>query len=396
MSTTPTWRYTLAETTLDAADAESVRATVEGGWLSMGPKTQAFEARFAEMHQAKHAIAVSNGTAALHIALLAAGVGPGDEVIQPSLTFVASANMTLAVGAVPVFADIVSLTNPTIDAEHVESLISPRTKAIIAMHFGGYPCEIEALRDIAHNHGLVLIEDACHAPRQTAGAHARYLGTFGAIGTFSFFANKNMTTGEGGMVLTDGDDLAARLRHLRSHGMTTLTWDRHRGRASTYDVVSPGYNYRLDDLRAALGLSQLEKLDAANERRRAVAVAYARLFAETPLAGANFVFAERAGAGTGHVAALIVDAEIRDALRDALKDAGIQTSLHYPPIHEFTAFAAGAHPPLPLTEAFARQVISLPIHPLLGEDDVRNIVAEIVRCGDACRARAGREAGEAA
>ena len=384
----PQWRYTLAETTLDADDAEAVRAAVEGGWLSMGPRTKAFETEFAERHKVKHAHAVANGTAALHMALLALEVGPGDEVIQPSLTFVASANMTLAVGARPVFADIVSVENPTIDPQHVASLITPKTKSVIAMHYGGYPAEIEALRELCDHNGLTLIEDACHAPLQTAGHEGRYLGTFADIGTFSFFANKNMTTGEGGMVVTNNDDLAERLRLLRSHGMTTLSWERHQGRASSYDVLAPGYNYRLDDLRAALGLTQFGKLSAANARRRDVAVAYAEFFREAnDLPNTHFVFSGRPADGTGHVAALLVDMAIRDAVRERLKANGIQTSLHYPPIHEFSAFQGareGLEGDLVKSEEFARRVISLPIHPLLTRDDVGVLCSEISQAIKEC------------
>ncbi len=375
----PTWRYTLCEPTLGAEEAEAAKAVVESGWLSMGPRTQAFEAAFAELLGADHAVAVSNGTAALHVAMAALDIGPGDEVIQPSLTFVASANMTVALGATPVFADISSLTQPTLDVADVARRITPRTKAVVAMHYGGYPGSILELKALCEERGLILIEDACHGPAQSVGDDdARALGTLGAAGTFSFFANKNMTTGEGGMIVTNDADLAAKLRLIRSHGMTTLSWDRHKGRASTYDVVAHGFNYRTDELRSAIGLVQLGRLKDANAGRRRVACAYAEAFSAAQLPGVHYVHGDAPGAGAGHIAGLVVPKSQRDRLREVYKAAGIQTSLHYPPIHQFTAFAerfggAGAMDALPVTIEFAERVLTLPIHPGLDIDDAREI-----------------------
>lgn len=377
------WLYTLCETTLGAEEAEAARATVESAWLSTGPRTQAFEKAFAEKLGARHAIAVSNGTAALHVATLALGIGPGDEVIQPSLTFVASANITIAAGAAPIFADIVSLDEPTIDPQDVIRRITPRTKAVVAMHFGGYPARLGELLAICRERGIALIEDACHGPAQRVPSlGGRALGTFGAVGTFSFFANKNMTTGEGGMVVSDDDEVAARVRLLRSHGMTTLSWDRHRGRASTYDVLEHGFNYRTNEIASAIGIEQLKKLDGANARRREVAATYARCFREAAIEGVHFVFGDRPDEGAGHIAALIVPQDRRDGVRAALTTRRIQTSLHYPPIHLFSGFAGKAASDLDLTEEFSRRVISLPIHPLLMARDaeiIANTVIEIIR-----------------
>ena len=372
------WKYVLSEPDLGEAEVEAVTACLRSGWLSMGPRTRAFEEAFALMHGTRHAFAVANGTAALHIAYAALGIGPGDEVVQPSMSFVAAANMTAALGAKPVFSDIVSLDEPTIDPAAIEAAITPATRAIVVMHYGGYACRMAEIMEIAGRHGVPVVEDACHAPAQRVPALGnRALGTFGAIGCFSFFSNKNMTCGEGGMVVTDDDALADRIKALRSHGMTTLSWERHQGRAATYDVTLNGFNYRLDDLRASLGLVQLEKLARANARRRELAVAYAKAFAALGRHGVRYVFADRAAEGTAHVGAVLVPAEARDGVRKALADARIQTSLHYPPIHQFSAFNAAGTSGLPRTEAFASCVITLPLYPGLPDAAVHDIVGAI-------------------
>jgi dTDP-4-amino-4,6-dideoxygalactose transaminase len=374
------WKYVLSEPDLGDAEVEAVTACLRSGWLSMGPRTRAFEEAFAQMHGAKHAFAVANGTAALHIAYAALGIGPGDEVVQPSMSFVAAANMAAAIGARPVFADILSLDEPTIDPIAIEAAITPATRAIVVMHYGGYACRMDEILAIAERHGLPIVEDACHAPAQRVpGLGNRALGTLGAIGCFSFFSNKNMTSGEGGMVVTDDDKLADKIKALRSHGMSTLSWERHQGRAASYDVTLNGFNYRLDDLRASLGLVQLEKLPRANARRRELALGYAKAFAALGLPEVRYVFADRASEGTAHVGAVLVPADARDAVRKALADERIQTSLHYPPIHHFSAFnQRGVGPSgLPRTEAFAARVITLPLYPALPDVAIADIAAAI-------------------
>jgi len=268
------WRVPLSDLDYGSEEANAVQRVIASKWLSMGPEVQAFEQEFAAMQGSKHALAVSSATAGLHLALLALGVGPGDEVVQPALNFVATANMTVAVGATPVFADICSLDEPTIDPSEVERLISPRTKAAVVMHYGGSLCRMAELTELCTAHGVAIVEDACHAVgvayrdarnRRPNGIMA---GSIGDISAFSFFANRNIASGEGGMVVTNRADLAERVRLLRSYGMTTLTWDRHKGHAGSYDVMNPGYNYRLDELHAALGRAQLKKLERNNQRRR--------------------------------------------------------------------------------------------------------------------------------
>ena len=249
---TPQWVVPLSDVVGDAELVTAAAEAVRSGWWSAGPQVAELEERFGEATGARHAIALSNGTAALHVALLVVGAGPGTEVITPSLTFVAAANAARHTGATPVFCDILGPHDLNLDPADFEAAITPRTKAIVVLHYGGFPCDIDSVLEVAARHGVAVIEDAAHAIGATSGGRA--CGTFGRLGCFSFFSNKNLPIGEGGMIVTDDDDLAAQVRLLRSHGMTTLTWDRHRGHASSYDVLLPGFNYRLDEIRASMAL----------------------------------------------------------------------------------------------------------------------------------------------
>jgi dTDP-4-amino-4,6-dideoxygalactose transaminase len=273
------WKIPLADLDYGPEEDAAVLDVLHSKWLTMGGVTQAFEAEFAAHHHSPHAIAVSNATQALHLALLALGIGPGDEVIVPSLSFVATANCVLYTGAEVRFADILSPLEPTIDPASVEAQITPRTKAVICMHYGGYPCRLPELAALCARHELFLVEDAAHSPG--AWLDGRALGTWGSIGCFSFFSNKNLSTGEGGMLLTADPALAERLRLLRSHGMTSLTWDRHHGHAYSYDVVALGYNDRIDEIRSALGRVQLKKLAANNARRLEITRLYHEALRDT-------------------------------------------------------------------------------------------------------------------
>ena len=344
----PGWKVPLADVSVPEADIAIVADVYRSGWLSMGPRTEEFERALAAYTGSAHALAVANGTAALHLICLAAGLGPGDEVIVPSLTFVASVNAIAYTGATPVFVDIASLTEPWPSPAAVEAAITPRTRAVMAVAYGGHPGEIAALRALAERRGLILLEDAAHAIG--VRHEGRHLGTFGAAGAFSFFSNKNLAIGEGGAVVTDDDALAERMRLLRSHGMTTLTWDRHRGHASSYDVVALGFNYRIDEPRAALATARLARLDADNERRRAIVARYRDKLA--PIEGVV-----PTAPGGLHIFTVVVDGD-RDAVREAMAQRGVQTSVHYPPAHRFSIYAGDA---LPVTEAYAGSTITLPL-----------------------------------
>ncbi len=359
------WRVPLADLDYGEEEEKAVLDVLRSRWLTMGSVTQAFEEAFAEQSGARHAIAVSNATVALHLACVALGIGPGDEVIVPSLTFVATANAVLYTGANVRFADIVSLDDLTISPEAIVSQINPRTKAIIVMHYGGYPCRLPEIMEIAAQHHLAVIEDAAHAP---GGAlQGRSLGTWGDVGCFSFFSNKNLSTGEGGMVVTNRDDLANRVRLLRSHGMTSLTWDRHRGHAYSYDVVDLGYNYRLDEIRSTLGLVQLKKLAVNNARRRSVTKAYRQAFEHI---GLGLPFSRGEGLPAYHIFPVVLPESVdRTGFIDQMRGQGIQTSIHYPPIHQFEYYRA-RYPgiSLPITEQVGLREVTLPLYP--GMDDL--------------------------
>jgi dTDP-4-amino-4,6-dideoxygalactose transaminase len=259
------WRVPLADLDYGPEEEAAVQAVIHRRWLTMGDETRQFEEEFAAFTGARYAVAVTNCTAALHLAAVALDLGPGDEVILPSLTFVATANSMRYVGAMPIFADVCGEEDFGLDPADAAAKITPKTRAIVVMHYGGYPVDMPAILDLARRHDLAVIEDAAHAPGSQL--NGRHLGTWGDIGCFSFFSNKNLATGEGGMLTTNDDMLAEKLRLLRSHGMTSLTWDRHKGHAFGYDVVAPGYNYRLDEIRSALGQIQLQKLPAGNKKR---------------------------------------------------------------------------------------------------------------------------------
>lgn len=369
------WRIALSDIDLAEADIAAVGDVLRSKWLTMGAVTQQFEREFAAYCGVRHAIAVANCTVALHLAYAALGLGPGDEVIMPALTFVATANALLATGARPVFADVAGLGDLTIDPAAIEAAITPRTRAITVMHYGGYPCRMEPIRELARRHGLRVIEDAAHAPGASLGGVKA--GALGDLACFSFFSNKNLVTGEGGMLTTDDDGLAERARLLRSHGMTTLTWDRHRGHASSYDVVAAGFNYRIDELRSALGVRQLAKLDANNGRRAALVARYREALDGIP--GLIVPFAEHPGQSAYHLMPVVLpEAAARDHVMQAFRTAAIQTSMHYPPIHTFSAYReqyAGAR--LPNTEAAGGRELTLPLHPLLAPEDVDLVAATL-------------------
>jgi len=362
----PRWSVPLSDLRVDDELVEAVLEVVRSGWWSMGPRVEEFEREFAAFCGAGDAVAVANGTAALHLALVALGCGPGDEVVVPSLNFVAAANAIAVTGAEPVFCDIAGADDLNLDPTDVAAPITPRTKAIVALHYAGYPCDMEALSGL----GPTVVEDAAHAPGASVGG--RMCGTLGRVGCFSFFANKNLPVGEGGMLVTEDEELAAQLRLLRSHGMTTLTWERHRGHASSYDVVVPGFNYRLDEVRAAVGLVQLGRLPDENAARAGIVARYRDAF-EGRL---TMPFADREGVTPSHHLAVVLlpKGADRDAVRSALDEQGVQTSVHYPPIHAFTAYRERSQRPLPRTDSVAGRILTLPLYGGMSDEQVGAVV----------------------
>jgi dTDP-4-amino-4,6-dideoxygalactose transaminase len=361
---------------LEPQDLEAVAETLRSGWLTLGPRTQAFEEAFAAHLGARHAVAVSSCTAALHLAYLAAGVGPGDEVIVPSFTFAATAAAVVYCGATPVFAEIVSRENPSLDPEDVERRITPRTKAVCVVHFAGYAAAADRLKELCNARGIALIEDVAHAPSATLGE--RKLGTWGLAGAFSFFSNKVLSVGEGGLLCTDDDEVAAFARTRRSQAMTSGTWDRHRGRTDTYDVVGLGFNYRLDEPRAALLLSRLERLEADIARRRELTLRYRGLLAQIAEVIVPFHDAEVSSSSCYVMPIMLERDGIQAEVSRRLRELGIQTSIFYPSIHRFTAYRERFPDlSLPITELASRTELTLPLYPHMTNDDQDRVAAAL-------------------
>jgi dTDP-4-amino-4,6-dideoxygalactose transaminase len=372
------WKARLSELEFDQRELAEVLEAIDSQWITAGPRTEAFEKAFARVAGTADAVAVSNGTAALFLALKALGIGPGDEVLVPSLTFVATAAAVIHCGAKPVLVDISTLESPLMCAYDAAKKITPRTKAILPVHYAGIPADMDRLCELAETHRLHVVEDAAHAP----GARMlnRACGSFGIAGCFSFFANKNITTAEGGMITTSDPELARRMRSLRSHGMTVSSWDRTKGRPSQYDVLEFGFNFRFDDIRAAIGLAQLDKLQRLNRQRAELVHRYNRRFAEAGLdVILPFAAIPEIKEPSYHIYPIVLATrQERDMLADRLKAEGIQSSIHYPPIHQFTAYKKSGDPVnLPFTEAFAARELTLPLYPSLPLKQVDAIVAAV-------------------
>jgi dTDP-4-amino-4,6-dideoxygalactose transaminase len=370
-------RVPLSDLDYGVEEESAALEVLRSRWLTMGSVTQQFEKEFADLLGVKHAFGVSNGTHALHLACLALGIGPGDEVIVPSLTFVATANAVLYTGAEVRFAEIIGEEDLTISPADIERQVTPRTKAIMVMHYGGYPCRMEQIREIAKRHNLAVIEDAAHAPGGTL--QGRSLGTWGEAGCFSFFSNKNLATGEGGMVVTDRDDVADKVKALRSHGMTSLTWDRHKGHAFSYDVVALGNNYRIDEIHSALGLVQLHKLAQNNLRRGEISHVYRAALSQADYEGILVPFAGTEGQPSFHIFPILLPREAnRQVFMQSMRNLGVQTSIHYPPIHTFTYYRQRyADLSLPVTEAVAARQVTLPLYPKMSDADVEIVITAV-------------------
>lgn len=354
-------------------EEKAIIKTLHSKWISMGPNVKELEEKFAQHLNIRYCMAVSNCTAALHLALKSPGIRKGDEVIVPSLTFVATVNAVRYVGAKPIFADITGYDNFSIDPVEIENKITPRTKAIIIMHFGGFSCEMDRIMNVAKKNNLKVIEDAAHAPDSEYKGNK--LGTIGDIGCFSFFSNKNITCAEGGIIVTDNDEYAQKARLLRAHGMTKLSFEKSESYAAKYDVVELGYNYRMDDIRAALILAQLKKLKDDTEKRGKLRKHYLKRLTninEIIIPYRNFKYRS-----SNHIMPIVLknsNNKKRDEVRQLLADAGIQTSIHYPAVHRFSIYEK-FKTNLPKTDYVADNEITLPMFNHLSKNDI-NYIAE--------------------
>jgi len=359
---------------LDEADIEAVVEVLRSDWLTTGPMVERFEQAFAARCGACEAVAVSSGTAALHAAISMLDLEPGDEVITTPLTFVATANAVLFCGGIPVFADVDPDTL-LLDPCAVEAAITNRTRAILAVDYAGQPCDYDALRDIARRHGLALVADACHSLGGVL--EGRPVGSLADLSCFSLHPVKPITTGEGGMVTTDDAGVAERLRRFRNHGIDTDQRQRQQLGQWEYDMRSLGYNYRLTDFQCALGLSQLNRLEAFTERRAEIARQYDEAFAELPGVAP---LRQRDGARSAHhlyVVRLQVD---RQECFTRLREAGIGVNVHYRPVYQHACYVQrfGDRAGLcPVAEAAYERMLSLPIFPRMRDADVRRVIDEV-------------------
>lgn len=366
------YKIPLFDLNFDEKEEQAVIETIQSKWISTGPKTAAFEHKFANMLNIDHAIALSNCTVSLHLALKLVGVQAGDEVICPSLTFVATVNSIRYVDAIPVFADVTSYEQPTIDPDDIVKIITSKTKAIVVMHYGGFACDMDRIMIIAKKYNLKVIEDACHGPM--AEYKGNKLGTIGDIGCFSFFSNKNISTGEGGMLVTNNEKYAERTKLIRSHGMTSMSYDRAKGHSTAYDVIELGYNYRMDDIHASIGLAQLDKIEVDLKKRAEIRIEYLHQLKDIP--DIIIPFSNYSDYSSNYIFPIVLKNstfEKRDKVREQLAGSGIQTSVHYPAVHRFSIYKE-FYTELPLTDYLVDNLITLPMYSKLSIEQIQFIV----------------------
>lgn len=364
---------------IEDVDVEAVADVLRSGWLTTGPAVQTFEDDFASAVGARHAVANSNGTAALHLSMLAAGIGPGDEVIVPAMTFAASANCARYVGADVVFADVEEATL-TLDVEHAASLVTDRTRAIVAVDYAGIPCHLDELMELADQHGLVVVEDAAHAPGATY--KGRPVGSIAHLTTFSFHPVKHLTTGEGGMVTTEDADLAGRVRKLRNHGIDTDFRQREEQATWEYDVAELGFNYRLSDINCALGSAQLRRLDSWVEERRRLAARYAELLRDVDDVRMLRVPDDRES--SWHLFPIVLrggEPALRRRVFKHMRAVNIGVNVHYRPVHLHSLYRELGYGPglCPVAEAVYDGLLSLPMWAGLTNADQDRVVDELTR-----------------
>jgi len=377
LTSSPTVSF--APPSIGADEISEVVSALCSGWLSTGPRVHEFERRFADYIGVPHAVALNSGTAALHLALLATGVGPGDEVVTTPLTFCATANVIIHAGATPRFADIDPITW-NLTPESAADAVRPTTRAVIPVHYAGRPVDVAGFRHLSSRAGLVLIEDAAHAVEaMSAGAK---IGATGDVTCFSFYATKNLTTGEGGMFTTSSDEWAAFARIASLHGMSRDAWARYGANGLPhYDVVMPGFKYNMMDLQAAIGLHQLKSLDARLRRREAVWHEYDSAFADLPIQRPAPVAPDDVHAR--HLYTILVTPEsgwTRDALADALRAEGISTSVHFRALHLHPYYAERyglTRGMFPVAEMVSDCVLSLPLSAAMTDTQAAHVMATL-------------------
>lgn len=374
------YKIPLFDLNFDEAEEKAVLDTMRSKWISTGPKTAEFESKFASMLNVKQAVALSNCTVALHLAIKVLGIKDGDEVICPSLTFVATVNSIRYLNAKPVFADIKNYDDLTIDPEEIVRKITIKTKAIVVMHYGGFACDMEAIVDIANKYNLKVIEDSCHGP--LSEYNGKKIGTIGDVGCFSFFSNKNISTGEGGMLVTNDSELFERVKLLRSHGMTSLSYERSKGHSTSYDVIDLGYNYRMDDIRASIGIVQLDKLNKDLDKRAEIRAMYIKELSNNQELIIPFI--QHKNFSSNYIFPIVLKnstSEKRDEVRIKLAEAGIQTSVHYPAVHRFSIYQ-NYYVDLPNTDYVSENLITLPMYSSLNQEQVKIITTSLKKILD--------------
>ena len=379
----------LCRSWLDETEIEAVSEVLTSKWISTGPKAAEFERRFAEYVGVKYALAVSSCTAGLHLSLVAAGVGKGDEVITTPYTFTATAEAIGYTGARPVFVDIDPLSL-NIDITQIEEKITSRTKAIVPVHVAGLPCDMDALLEISRRHNLVLIDDAAHAI--SAEYKGRRIGAIGDLSAFSFYATKNLTTGEGGMITTHNDQFASVIKTMRYHGISKDAWARQAGRSIWhYEIVSQGYKYNMTDIQAAMGLCQLMKIEKQLEIRKKYAQNYTSELSGLPqiitprvAVNPNSIGEQAVSRHAWHLYIIQLRTEqlkvSRDEFIDAMRQANIECGVHYIPLHLFAFYQEKygyREGDFPHAESVFQRVVSLPLHPALTEENVCDVIRTI-------------------
>lgn len=366
------YKIPLFKLNFDEEEIDAVSGTIRSQWISTGPKCEELEKLFQDMLNVKYAVSLTNCTAALHLACILCDIKEGDEVLCPSLTFAASVNCIRYVGATPVFCDVVGPDHLNIDPIEIEKNITKNTKAIIVVHMAGFPAKMDEIVTIANKYNLKVIEDACHGP--LSEYKGKKLGTIGDIGCFSFFSNKNISTGEGGMLVTNNEEMAKKARLLRSHGMTTMSYQRATGHATSYDILELGYNYRMDDIRASIGVVQMKKLSDDLKKRINVRKRYIEQLSKVK--GIAVPFADNTEFVSNYILPIVLKnstSEKRDRIRENLHAAGIQTSVHYPAVHKFSIYSQ-YKATLPKTEYITDNEITLPMYGSLTNDEIDFIV----------------------